>query len=98
MFRGGKKEHWRGIVSCFKESGLSQRAFSGREGLAKNRLSYWVRKFSGGGEAKKGSGDFVELSREVVSRGEGLSRVRVEEVRMVAELVFPDGTVLRLRG
>ena len=97
-----KAEQWQEIVSRFKTSGLTQVAFSQRENVPKNRLSYWLRKYSEQLESKNDAGEFIELSSEVVSKPlvskEEFSRVRVREEHTAAELVFPDGTVLRIRG
>lgn len=42
---------WRSILSAFADSGLSQKAFCEREGLALSTFGYWKRKLQSGGAA-----------------------------------------------
>ena len=65
-----KSEHWREVVSNFESSGLSQSEFSRQQGLAKNRLSYWINKFR---ECKPKS-SFVELDPKAKAK----SKVELE--------------------
>lgn len=80
-----KEDYWREIVTRYESSGVSQKEFSRIEGVSKSRLSYWVRKF----RADCLSGPkFLELpSAETPS-------VCTSE----AEIHFPSGIVLKLRG
>lgn len=40
-----KQNHWGNHISCWKKSGLTQRQYCLRHGIAISTFSYWIRKF-----------------------------------------------------
>lgn len=40
-----KRAHWRRLITKFRKSGLSQRAFCDRHSLSIHTLRYWIRRF-----------------------------------------------------
>jgi hypothetical protein len=40
-----KQKHWKRHISCWRKSGLTQRQYCLRQGIAISTFSYWIRKF-----------------------------------------------------
>lgn len=43
-----KQKHWRNHISCWRKSGLTQRQYCLRQGIAISTFSYWKRKLGKG--------------------------------------------------
>jgi len=64
-------EEWKLLVSRFKESGMTQKAFSEEAGIKVCSLQYWLRKISSDDEAS--SARFVELKTRAGFSAGGVS-------------------------
>ncbi len=85
-----KAEYWRGVVSKYECSGLSQVKFSAQEGIVKHRLFYWVRKFRDNPSISAESNKFVEIP---------VMTPQKEQVELHGvEIEFPSGMILKVRG
>jgi hypothetical protein len=56
-----KQKHWKKHISCWRKSGLTQRQYCLRQGIAISTFSYWIRKFGKAAE-NPGSTRFYPLS------------------------------------
>jgi len=83
---GKGREFWHSHVEGWLRSGLSQRAYSEREGLSSSGLKYWSSKL--GGRRRRARG-LVEVSR-------GVARGTVAEASRAIELVVAGRYLLRL--
>lgn len=45
-----KQKHWGNHISCWRKSGLTQRQYCLRQGIAISTFSYWIRKLGKGAE------------------------------------------------
>jgi hypothetical protein len=80
-------EEWRQIMARFHRSGLSQGDFCRRERINFTSFQRWSRRLESTRES------FVELQTPVESKGPS-----TEPFPWIAEIEFPSGCVLRLRG
>lgn len=46
-----KQKHWENHISCWRKSGLTQRQYCLRQGIALSTFSYWIRKLGKGTES-----------------------------------------------
>lgn len=61
MTRAENVEHWRGVVSELKNSGLSGAAFCRQRGLNLKQMCRWKRRFSTDEDAGRDDAGFMEL-------------------------------------
>jgi transposase-like protein len=78
------RAEWRAMVEEQSESGLSQSAYSEREGVSLSSLRYWRGKFQ---RELEGKAAFIEVPPLEEASG-----------KREIELELPHGIVLRLRG
>ena len=50
-----RRQHWQGVVSTWRKSGLSQAEFCRQKGLSPKSLSYWARRGRGGRPVNRSS-------------------------------------------
>lgn len=75
---------WRDVLTSFERSGLTRAAFCEQEGISLASFSAWKKRILS--ELPKSEG-FIELSSAKPQRSSS-----------DAELVFPSGLILRIRG
>ena len=83
------QECWSRHVDAWRTSGLSQKAYSERHGLAYGAMGYWVRKLRAPGGDRQDQG-LVELKAAAIEASAGVNQ------RPAIELVVAGRYLLRL--
>lgn len=83
--RRGERE-WAEILRRYESSGVGQRAFCAREGVAPSSLQRWRAR-----QGKSSSRRFIDLTPPT-------SSLRTDDQSWSLELSLPSGVTIRLRG
>ena len=86
-----RREHWRGLVEQWRQSGQRKAAFCRERGLAMWQMHYWCSRI--GADAQAGGGSVFARVRGV--GGSGL-RLRVGGLELEVEPGFDEATLKRL--
>jgi hypothetical protein len=93
------------LIRLHQASGLTVRDFCSNEGIAYSTFYYWRKKL----QSNRGKSDFIPLVvksprstlSEVPSRNgghQGFQPGQITEDQLLLELVYPNGTVLRIKS
>ena len=85
-----RRNHWRGVVEQWRQSGLKRAAFCRERGLAVWQFHYWHRRLAG--DDPSGSGVFARVHSV---GGSGL-RLRLGGLELEVEPGFDEATLKRL--